>query len=141
LLPVSLRLNNILLLIICAAGLSLFSIQLYGQPDGKDIYYRFCAQCHGADLDGGNASSLVDGIWQYGAGEGYITRNIKYGIPHLGMPPYEKSLSYEEIRAVVKYIHRAEESREAEKPALPDVLKTMNNFMDMETFADGLEIP
>ena len=58
------------------------------QPDGAAIYNLYCATCHGADLRGGNGTSLVDGIWQFGAAESYKFRNIKFGIPHLGMPSY-----------------------------------------------------
>jgi len=50
------------------------------------IYSSSCASCHGPDLQGGNAQSLIDGIWQFGDGAGYVSRNIKFGVPHLGMP-------------------------------------------------------
>ena len=37
-------------------------------PDGKALYLTFCAQCHGPDLTGANAPSLVDGVWKFGDG-------------------------------------------------------------------------
>jgi aldose sugar dehydrogenase len=117
------------------------SINILAQSDGETKYRQFCAQCHGSDMNGGNATSLIDGIWQFGAEDGYITRNIKFGIPHLGMPSYEKSLTDEEIRAVVNYIREGEMARGVEKPSVPDMLETMDYFMEVETFADGLEIP
>src|SRR6056297_1237991 len=111
------------------------------QPDGAALYQQYCAQCHGTDLDGGNASSLIDGIWQYGDATSYITRNVKFGIPHLGMPSYEKSLSDDEIQAVIQYVMNAEKESGAVEPPVPNMLETMDYEMEVETFAEGLEIP
>lgn len=111
------------------------------QPNGPAIYQQYCAQCHGSGLNGGNATSLIDGIWQFGAEDGYVTRNIKHGIPHLGMPSYERSLTDEEIRSVVHYIRTAEKEKGVSRPPMPEVVETMDYFMKAETFASGLEIP
>ncbi len=105
------------------------------------IYQQYCAQCHGTDMNGGNASSLVDGVWQFGDGNSYIRRNIKFGIPHLGMPSYEKSLTDEEIRSVLQYIRDAEEKKGVGAPPTPEMYETMDYYLDVETFAEGLEIP
>ena len=32
------------------------------------IYAASCASCHGPEMQGGNAQSLVDGVWQFGDG-------------------------------------------------------------------------
>jgi aldose sugar dehydrogenase len=111
------------------------------QPDGAALYQQYCAQCHGADLTGGNASSLINGIWQFGAENSYVTRNIKHGIPHLGMPSYERSMTDAEIRAVVQYIRAAEADKGVVKPPTPEMVETMDYFMEVETFADNLEVP
>lgn len=111
------------------------------KPDGAALYQQHCAQCHGSDLNGGNATSLVDGIWQFGTENGYVMRNIKFGIPHLGMPSYEKSLSDDEINVLVKYIRDSENKAGAEKPATPEMVETMDYHLKVETFADGLRIP
>ncbi|MDX1284742.1 MAG: cytochrome c, partial [Draconibacterium sp.] len=55
-----------------------------GAQDAPALYQQHCAQCHGTNLTGGNASSLVDEIWQFGAEDGYFFRNVKFGIAHLG---------------------------------------------------------
>jgi len=112
-----------------------------GAQDGQALYQQHCAQCHGADLNGGNATSLVDGIWQFGAEDGYIYRNIKFGISHLGMPSYEKTLSDTEIGAILKYIRGSEKNAGAERPSIVKELETMDYFMNVEVFADKLEIP
>jgi len=118
-----------------------FSNKLNAQPDGAALYQQYCAQCHGADLSGGMASSLIDGIWQFGDRNNYIQRNIKHGIPHLGMPSYERSMSDNEIQAVVQYIQNAEDEKGVVKPPAPEIVETMDYFMEVETFADNLDIP
>lgn len=130
------------------AGVMLFFLAFlfYGgkavsQIDAGALYQQYCAQCHGSDLDGGNATSLIDGVWQFGAENSYITRNIKHGIPHLGMPSYENSLSDAEIMAVVEYIRDVEKQEGAERPSIPETVETMDYFMSAETFAEDLEIP
>ncbi len=130
--------RSFIFLFLLTFGLSLSPA---AQPGGPEIYQQYCAQCHGQDLNGGNATSLIDGIWQFGGEDGYVTRNIKFGIPHLGMPSYEKSLTDEEIHAVVAYIREEEKAVGAKKPATPVMLETMDYEMAVETFADGLEIP
>lgn len=120
----------------------IFSIaKTSAQNNAKALFQQYCAQCHGSDMDGGNASSLVDGAWQFGAGDSYITRNIKHGIPHLGMPSYEQTLSDDEIRSIVGYIREVEKEEGVQKPPVPETVETMDYFMVAETFADNLEIP
>jgi hypothetical protein len=58
--------------------------------DGAALYQQNCAQCHGSDLNGGNATSLVDGIWQFGEENGYQFRNIKFGIALKNIGPTMK---------------------------------------------------
>lgn len=111
------------------------------QPDGAAIYQQYCATCHGADLNGGNSGSLIDGIWQFGAADNYRFRNIKFGITHLGMPSYGAVLKDNEINAVIKYINDSEKNSGAVKPALVKELETLDYKLNVETFAEGLEIP
>jgi glucose/arabinose dehydrogenase len=69
------------------------------------LYAANCASCHGADLSGGSASSLVDSIWRYGGDDASIARSIRDGHPDAGMPPMRQALNGAEIRALVIYIH------------------------------------
>jgi aldose sugar dehydrogenase len=79
-----------------------FSFSLYSQnTEAEKLYNQHCAQCHGKGLQGGMSSSLFDGVWNYGEGTNYIRRNIKFGIPHVGMPKYEETLSDSEISLLV----------------------------------------
>ena len=111
------------------------------QDKGPELYQQYCATCHGADLNGGNSGSLIDGIWQYGASNNYKFRNIKFGIPHLGMPSYEAALSDDEIRSILKYMDEAEEDAGAVKPDLLKETEALDYKMNIEVFAEGLDEP
>lgn len=111
------------------------------QPDGAALYQQYCATCHGADLKGGNSGSLVDGIWQYGAADSYKFRNVKFGIPHLGMPSYDGILKDDDIRAIMTYVSDAEKNTGAVKPTIVKELETLDYKLNVEVFAEGLEIP
>jgi len=108
---------------------------------GAALYQQHCAQCHGAEMQGGNAQSLVDGIWQFGAEDGYVTRNIKFGITHLGMPAYEKTLNDAEIRSLVQYIRESEKNAGAVKPAVTRETGTLYYDLKIEEWVRNLEIP
>jgi mono/diheme cytochrome c family protein len=86
--------------------------------NGNELYMQHCATCHGTDLRGGMSKSLLDGVWQFGDGRGYVTRNIRDGIPNLGMPSFEKTLTGDEINSIVDYLYEAEAAAGAKKPEL-----------------------
>ena len=111
------------------------------EPDARALYDTHCAQCHGADLQGGNAQSMLDGVWQFGEGRGYISRNIKNGITHLGMPAYESTLSDLEIRALAEWLVNAEDEAGVQKPPPPDQVQTLDYVVDVDVWVDGLDEP
>lgn len=111
------------------------------QPNGAALYQQYCATCHGADLKGGNSGSLVDGIWQFGAADSYKFRNVKFGIPHLGMPSYGAALKDDEIKAIMQFVSDSEKSSGAVKPAIVKEMETLDYKLNVEVFAEGLEIP
>ena len=117
------------------------SFNACSQPDGAALYGQYCATCHGADLKGGNGGSLVDGIWQFGAADSYKFRNVKFGITHLGMPSYDGILKDDDIRAIMTYVGDAEKNTGVVKPAIVKELETLDYKLNVEVFADGLEIP
>lgn len=108
---------------------------------GRDLYMEKCASCHGERLQGGNAQSLVDGIWQFGSDRGYIVRNIKYGIPHLGMPSYEKTLTDPQISLIVDFLRDSERQAGAKPPAPPKELETLDYYIKVEIWAEGFAVP
>ncbi|VGO17919.1 Aldose sugar dehydrogenase YliI [Pontiella desulfatans] len=112
----------------------------FGQS-AESLYQQHCSHCHGVKFQGGNAQSLVDGIWQFGDSAGHISRNIKFGITHLGMPAYEKSLTDPQIKSLVNYLFEAEKQAGAATPPSPTSLQTQDYDIDVEIWAEGLDIP
>ncbi len=110
-------------------------------PNGKALYQQYCSSCHGIRLQGGNAQSLIDGVWQFGDARGYIYRNIQFGIPHLGMPSYDQTLNRKEIQAIVDYLEQEEAAAGATKPPIPKQLETLDYMLDVQVIAEGLDVP
>lgn len=127
--------------IISVLLVAFFGLNACSQPNGAALYQQYCATCHGADLKGGNSGSLVDGIWQFGAAESYKFRNIKFGITHLGMPSFGGALKDEEIKAILQYVSDSEKEVGAVKPAIVKEFETLDYKLNVEVFAEGLEIP
>jgi len=109
--------------------------------EAEALYMQYCATCHGSDLQGGMASSMVDGIWAYGDGKGYVRRNIQFGIPHMGMPSYEASLDNDQIRLLVDWLYDEEERIGAVKPEPADKLESLEYTIKAEVWVDDLDIP
>jgi glucose/arabinose dehydrogenase len=120
-----------------------FYLQLNAQElsDPLEIYNEYCSNCHGPNFQGGNAQSLVDGVWQFGGERNYMFRNIKFGIQHLGMPAYEESLSDDQIQSLVTFLMEKEKEAGATRPPTPEKIVTQDYNVKVEVFADSLEIP
>ncbi len=126
--------------IIVASGL--LCIPPYGESQtAGELYQEHCSSCHGIRFQGGNAQSLVDGVWQFGDVDGYIFRNIKFGITHLGMPAYGETLADDQIHALVAFLKEAEKEAGAAKPPIPDSLQTIDYEIRVEKWIEGLEVP
>jgi len=106
----------------------------------KSIYAASCASCHGADLRGGGASSLADGLWLYGSGS-QIRRNIREGIPEAGMPAYGDALSDADFRALAAYMQAVQQEVTPEPPPLPTLIPTRDYDLRVTPFATGLATP
>lgn len=122
------------------------SSMLYGQavePNNTALlhYQEYCSNCHGPNFQGGNAQSLVDGIWQFGGERSYMFRNIKFGIQHLGMPSYAASLSDDDINSLVAFLLEEEKKAGAERPPIPEMIETQDYKIKIEVIAESLEVP
>ncbi len=125
---------GIMIMIVCVSTVS------FGQKAGQ-LYQQRCADCHGVRFQGGNAQSLVDGIWQFGGDEATIAENIRSGIEHLGMPDYGDELSDDEINALVRFLLDSEKKAIEQRERIPDTLKTLDYTIDVDLYAEGLEVP
>src|SRR6187402_2668499 len=72
--------------------------------DAATLYAQFCANCHGANLQGNKAQSLLDADWQPGKTAADITRLIHEGVATSGMPAFGSTMTDAEIRALVVLI-------------------------------------
>ena len=113
----------------------------------EDVYATYCASCHGAKLEGGQASALVDGEWKHGSSDEDLTRAIAKGLPELGMPPMEDGLSADQIRALVIFMREKEKQAlvkgiELPKPTPARVTKTELHDYRIEVLVEsGLSVP
>jgi glucose/arabinose dehydrogenase len=87
------------------------------------------------------AQSLVDGVWQFGEGRGYVHRNIKFGITHMGMPAYGDSLADAQIGKIVDFLLAAESAAAPKPLPIPKELQTLDYGLNVEIIAEGLEVP
>lgn len=69
-----------------------------------DLYMQYCASCHGRNLEGGQAVSLIDDEWKHGGSDADISNVIRNGVPEMGMVPFKEALSEDQIRALVVFI-------------------------------------
>ncbi|HKB10892.1 MAG TPA: c-type cytochrome [Vicinamibacterales bacterium] len=80
--------------------------------DGKRLYQRHCASCHGANAEGGAGNDLIpaapdltDKEWKHGSSDGEIFSAIKNGVPpELNMIPFGDQLKDNEIWNVLNYL-------------------------------------
>jgi mono/diheme cytochrome c family protein len=80
--------------------------------DGKRVYQRYCASCHGSNGEGGPGNDLIpaapdltDKEWKHGSTDGEIFSVIKNGVPpELNMVPFADQLNDTDIWNVVNYI-------------------------------------
>lgn len=118
---------------------------------GLAYYQNYCANCHGAKMDGGNGGGLRDrSDFQHGFEPEAIAKNIRDGIPQLGMPAYGATLTDDQIQALVAVIKNPEQlsspSSSATVPPAPsarerDKLRTLDYEVKVEVWADGLDTP
>lgn len=132
------RLPLVLVVLFSAASAQ----DVFGDRSPERIYAVSCASCHGANHQGGMASSLADGVWAYGARDSDIFRNIKFGLTTMGMPAYGESISDEEIRSLIAYLRTEEKAERVPKAKLPQAEKTKLHSYRIESVVDeGLKTP
>lgn len=111
------------------------------QAKRPSAFGEHCAACHGEDLKGDIAQSLLDGSWQFGPRDKDIFRVIKFGLPHHGMPSWSAALSDDQINELVDFLLSEEERLGVNKSTIPSTLETQDYQVDVVVFAEGLETP
>lgn len=107
---------------------------------------QLCAGCHGSNLAGGSAPSLIDSVWVHGSSDEEIRKGIRDGYPQKGMMGFGSQLSEAEQAEMLGYI-RAQSRRLAfgliPVPPPPDsvVIKSEKQEFRLETVAGPLDTP
>jgi glucose/arabinose dehydrogenase len=97
-----------------------FTLFVFGaaQADNvEQVYERDCASCHGKNLSGAMAPSLIDNQWLTDGSDKALANVIKQGIPSAGMPAFAATLSDQQIRILVVYIREAGEGAQSRQQA------------------------
>lgn len=136
------RTSLFFLFLAATAPLSLAQID----RDAGKLYQDFCASCHGGDMRGGKAGSLLDSYWRNSGDQAGIEKSIRDGVPNSGMPAFGKALSAGEIRALVVLIQetgRRDVSPELRgaHPLPEGVQENGGQKFRVEEFVSGLDVP
>jgi len=120
----------------------------YGVGEGAaaKLAAELCASCHGDDLQGGRASSLLDETWAFGGSDADLAESIRDGRPGTLMAPFKAALDAQQIRSLIVLVRELAESArlEASKappPPLDAVRSSEKHAFRLETVADGLDTP
>lgn len=92
----------------------LLTTGLWGQKtdkSGAEIFMNYCSACHGKNLEGGQAPSLLTDKWKYGSTKKAITHTIKKGVPNTTMVAWENMLTEKEIKSLAKYMFSLKKKR------------------------------
>ncbi|HWL15603.1 MAG TPA: PQQ-dependent sugar dehydrogenase [Opitutus sp.] len=114
--------------------------------DVTAVYAEFCSGCHGAQMEGGKAGSLIDESWKHGGDDRSLRRSIRQGYPESGMPAFATALTESEIGALTNYIHelatrRREPIPQQELPLPRAVLQSEEHAFWIENVAEGFDVP
>jgi glucose/arabinose dehydrogenase len=118
------------------------------RPTGKinDLYAQLCANCHGAQLQGAQAQSMLDDVWVAGGDDDSLAKSIRNGFPDKGMPAWGAAIPEKEIRAMVIFIREQREKHEREKTKFvkpePSTTATsqLHNYR-LDTWVDEVKEP
>ena len=122
----------------------LAGVEVWASEKVGELYQTHCLSCHGADMSGEMAPSMLDDEWRYGSDWDTLVSVIEDGRVNDGMPAYGEVLSDEQISSLVIYIR--ERNARATPPEAPpeigeDVYESQKETFALEAVADGLEIP
>lgn len=115
--------------------------------DVAQIYKENCGNCHGANLEGAQALSLVDASkYKRGTNDFEISRSIREGYTNSGMPAMLQSMTEPELRAMVIFIRERMNQDFVNKtkfarPVPDKPVQSEEHTFTMELVADKLSTP
>jgi cytochrome c oxidase cbb3-type subunit III len=72
--------------------------------EGQAVYSANCAQCHGADGEGGIGPNLTDSHWLHGGSPTDIHGVVRDGVTDKGMPAWGPILGSQGVQQVTAYL-------------------------------------
>ncbi len=87
------------------------------------LYLQHCASCHGKQMQGGMADSLLNDKWTTDGSDAALAAAISSGIKDAGMPAWNKVLDPDNIRAMVILIREQRNQAASSKLKAPDTTK------------------
>jgi aldose sugar dehydrogenase len=139
-----------LLMLVLGILVMAFAISAQAQRQRRgsiaDTYAQLCINCHGANLQGGQAQSLLDDVWVAGGDDESLARSIRNGFPEKGMPAWGQAIPEKEIRAMVIYIREQRERHQRgllqfNKPADSITAKSQLHEYQVNTWIGGVKEP
>lgn len=106
--------------------------------EGEKLYKTYCAGCHGANLEGNSASSLIKTAWKYGRSGSLMTRNITFGIPGTEMIAWNQVLNKEQIKSLVDFISDAQKIQPNIDRAIPQHIQTEKYDLHIEEWVEDV---
>ncbi len=92
-----------------ASGLSNESFMLMAgmEPrvaEGREVWVKYCVQCHLDDGRGSVGPNLTDGFWVHGCEPMQIYKTVTDGVAAKGMPAWLNQLGPNRVQAVTAYV-------------------------------------
>src|SRR5260221_3009340 len=72
-----------------------------GQGAVVTLYAQACASCHGLDMVGGRAPSLLDDVWTFGGDDASVALSIREGRAAGAIPAVKAALTDQQLRLLV----------------------------------------
>ncbi|MAX24880.1 MAG: glucose sorbosone dehydrogenase [Phycisphaeraceae bacterium] len=111
------------------------------------LFLKNCAACHGLNLQGGNARSMLDDQWEFAKDRASMAKVIRDGIAERGMPAHG-NFSTQQINGLVQYIQKTVKDYQANptgsEPKVGQTVATLkgNDYtLKVEQWVAGLKIP
>jgi putative heme-binding domain-containing protein len=81
--------------------------------EGKELYRLRCAECHGAEGEGGRGPNLADGVFYHGDTDADLSSTIRNGVTGTEMPGFAGSdLRISQLVAFIRSLNRKAEPSE-----------------------------
>jgi glucose/arabinose dehydrogenase len=112
-----------------------------GAKAASHIYASYCADCHGAKLEGASGPTLRDGRWTQADASTALVARIGAGVPERGMPAWRGVIADADIAALAAFVVERN-AQQGKTEQLPDTFTTHLYDVRIESILEqGLKQP